>query len=103
MKYILSLLVLFVCTSAFSQQWHPANKKLKSPKRTGGYYVTVGYSSWYDTIPCTYIIKRSAVTQKGFKVVYVHNGHYTDNARTFRVFYDERRNRIRNVERFYFN
>ena len=102
MRYFIAVFLLLVCKTAFTQQWHPANKKLKQPKNTSGYYITVGYFNRYDSIPCTYVTHSSAQLQKGFKFVYVRHGHYIDDTHTFRIFYDENFKRINDVDRFYF-
>jgi hypothetical protein len=102
MRYLIAVLCILAGSTAFSQQWHPANRKLRSPKNTSGYYSTVGYINRYAAIPCTYVTRGSDQFLKGYKFVYVRQGHYVDNAKTFRVFYDAQFNRIGNVDRFYF-
>lgn len=103
MKYTLTLLMLFAGMNAFSQEWYSANRKLKPPKETDDYYATIGYFDRYDTVPCIYIRRGSTELHKGFKLIHVHNGDYTDNRHTFRVFFDNQMHRIYNVDRFCFN
>lgn len=102
MRYILTILLFFVCIGAFSQKWHEASKKLKPSKSPSAYYITVGYFNRYDTIPCTYITSDNPQAQNGFKFVYVRNGQYIDDSRTFHVFYDKQFHQVYNVQKFYF-
>jgi len=91
----------WVCANKVSaQQWHPANKKLKQPPNTSGYYTTIGYFNRYDTIKCVYA--KGGLEKLGYKAVVVHNGHYADDRRTFRVFFDQHKVRVNKVDSFYF-
>jgi|GEM_PF-2401427 len=98
--FLLLVCSLFACSTAFSQNWHSASDTLKGPQNNTGYYVTVAYFNRYDTVPCTYTIAGSKQHRKGFKVVYVLDGYYTDKPETMRVFYDRRMNRIDNVDSY---
>jgi len=102
MRYFIAVFFLLVCKTALSQQWHPANKKLVPLPKTNGYYTTIGHFSKYDSVSCTYVTSRSSQLHRGFKFVVVNNGRYSDDAHTFRVFYDEHFKKVHHVERFYF-
>lgn len=101
MKFAIALLLVVTCKTAFSQEWHSANKKLKPPKNSSGYSITVIFFDKYDTVPCTYVTTDGR-QQKGYKYIFLCNGYYTDNANTYRVFFDDRMNKVYNVERYYF-
>lgn len=102
MKYILSFLVL-LCFSmhSFSQNWHAAGDTLKLPESPGHIYSSIGSLKNYDTVPCTYTVSGSMALRKGFKMVHIRHGFYTDNANTLYAFFDEDRQRIYNVSKYY--
>src|SRR5690242_17943679 len=101
MKYVAIALLLIVCQSTFAQKkWHVASYKLKLPKNNTGYYVTVAYFNRYDTVPCIYITKNSEQQLNGYKLVYFRDGYYTDDHRTWKVFFNDHLQRIYNVERY---
>jgi len=104
MRLVATLLLLFFLhLAAAAQTWHSASKWLNEPKSPSGIYATVSLFSRYDSVPCTYVSASSKLLQKGYKVVYVKNGYYTDDPATFGVFLDENWRRIRHVSRYYFN
>jgi hypothetical protein len=50
-----------------------------------------------------YKIEGSDITRQGYKYVFILEGFYIDTQNTVNVFFDERRQRINNVQKFYFN
>jgi len=100
MKFAIVFIALLAYKSVFSQEWHSANKKLKPPKNSSGYNITVIFFDKYDTVPCIYVTADGR-EQKGYKSIFLRNGYYTDDANTFRVFFDDRMIRVYNVERYY--
>lgn len=102
MKELLVGLLVFTFQRAVAQEWHSAGERLSEPKSPSHFYVSASYLAQYDSVPCMYMNFSSGRLRKGFKVVYVHNGYFTDDSRTYRVFLDERFRRIYDVRRYYF-
>lgn len=106
MRLVALLLLFFFLHSAAivtAQSWHSARERLSQPKSPSGFYATVSFLSRYDSVPCTYVSVSSKQPQKGYKVVYVQNGYYTDNSQTFGVFLDEQFRKVQGVRRYYFH
>ena len=97
---ILLLLTFFLFKVSMCQEWHSASKKLKITD-TDDWSNTMGYFDHYDTARCVYVLKGDSVEHRGFKLILDHNDDYKDNARTFRVFYDDKMNRVYNVDKYY--
>lgn len=102
MKYILLALIIAISLTASSQEWHKATEKLKYPK-ISGFYSTIGYFNRYDMIHITYFLKDDTTKYTGYKFVYVDRGFYTDNSKTRRIFFNGKKERIKNVEKYFFN
>ena len=97
------ILLLAAGSPAFSQNWHAAGDTLKLPESPGHIYSSIGTLKNYDTVPCTYTVSGNNALQKGFKMVHIRHGFYTDNASTLYVFFDEGLRRVYHVDRFYFH
>ena len=110
MKIPISLaFVVLLCQYAQGQEvaaqkpaWHSADKWLAEPTNRGQYHASVNYLICYDTVPCMYVSSSGRRRHKGFKVVYIKDGYYTDDVSTFGVFLDKRSQRIEDVRRYYF-
>jgi len=104
MKFWIATIILLAGGSpAFSQSWHAASDTLKLPPSPGHIYSSIGSLKNYDTVPCTYTVSGSAALRKGFKMVRIRHGFYTDNASTLNVFFDDALRRVYHVDRFYFH
>jgi len=97
------ILILAAGRPAFSQNWHAAGDTLRLPESPGHIYSSIGSLKNYDTVACTYMVSGSMALRKGFKMVYIRHGFYTDNASTVQIFFDEALRRVYHVERFYFH
>jgi hypothetical protein len=95
--------MLVAGSPAFSQNWHAAGDALRLPPSPAHIYSSIGSLNNYDTVPCTFTVAGDTALQKGFKMVCVRHGFYTDNATTLHMFFDEGRRRVYHVERFYFH
>lgn len=104
MKFWTVIIIILVASKpAFSQNWHAAGDTLKLPESRGHIYSSIGSLKNYDTVPCTYTVTGNTALQKGYKMVHIRHGFYTDNATTLHIFFDEDRRRVYHVERFYFH
>jgi hypothetical protein len=104
MKFWTIIILLFAAApSVFSQNWHAAGDTLKLPESPGHIYSSIGSLKNYDTVPCTYTVSGSMALRKGFKMVHIRHGFYTDNSSTLNVFFDEGLRRVNHVDRFYFH
>lgn len=83
-------------------KWHSADERLSEPTSQSHFTSSAIYFNRYDSIPCVYVTTSGAHQRSGYKVVYVKNGYYTDNGRTFGVFLNDRFERISGVRRYYF-
>lgn len=102
MKYSIVFLMVFTCKTVLSQQWHAAGDSLIEPRNPNGYYITVAYLNKYEWAPIKYVTANSKHLYNGYKLVYILNGYYTDNARTRQLFLNARKKRIYSVERYSF-
>ncbi|HLX67090.1 MAG TPA: hypothetical protein VKR41_08845 [Puia sp.] len=103
MRLLLYALPAIAAERTAAQEWHPANKWLKEPESPSGFYTSASYFTRYDTVPCVYESLASDQVQKGYKVVFVKDGYYTDNSRTFGLFLNDRFQRIYHIRRYSFS
>ena len=105
LKTLIILAFPFFSSSAFSQnkQWHFSTDTLKLPTGIGNSQVSVGFYNRFDTVECRYKLIGDPAVQKGFKYVFILEGFYIDTPNTVNIFFDERKQRISSVEKFYFN
>jgi hypothetical protein len=105
MKKVLPILVFFLLlySISFSQEWHSVTDTLKLPVSINNGMVSDGFFNRFDTVECNYVLKGSHTIYKGYKFVFVMQGFYTDTSITLYVFFDEKKHRIVDVQRFYFN
>jgi hypothetical protein len=105
-RKLVSLVITVLAFGQFSfaqASWHMAGDPLKLPPSPGSFYNAVLYLKKYDTVACTYKVIGNDDLRKGYKMVRIQYGFYTDNSKSLNVFFDERGRRIRHVEKFYFN
>jgi hypothetical protein len=105
MKKVLTILTLLLVLSlkSFSQQWHAVTDTLSLPRSQAHGAVAVSYMNRFDTVFCYYKVSGNNNIYKGYKYVFIMQGFYTDTPNTINVFFDDRKRRVANVERFYFN
>jgi len=63
----------------------------------------MGYNNRFDTVKCVYKLIGSDVLLRGYKYVFILEGFYIDTPNTVNVFFDDRKRRINQVEKYYFN
>jgi len=103
MKYPIAIILLLTCKNSFSQNWHKAGDTLRLPESQSHFYTASGYLNRYDTVPCVYTAQGNETLKKGYKMVYVQSGFYTDKPNTLHVFFDDHLRRVTDVERFSFD
>lgn len=86
--------------TARSQNWHLSTDTLKYPISLGEGESTMGWINHYDTVICKIKTAGSETVKSAFKVVYLYNGYRIDNPNTINLFFDEKRNKINNVDSY---
>jgi len=103
MRYPIAIFLILAGNFAYTQDWHKAGDTLKPPETIGNMLPSTRFTTRYDTIACIYTVRGSNQQRKGYKLVHIQRGFFSDDASTVHVFYDDRLRRIKDVERFHFN
>lgn len=98
-----SAFLIFItnCVTAQAHGWHLATDTLKYPASLSSIEVSVGWINDYDTVVCYYQLLGDREIFVGYKRVYKMKGFYIDDLTTIGMFFDARKRRVNNVEKYY--